>query len=269
MAGNASEPGRAVTSKAMALLDAYLPRSTELSLGELARRTGLPSSTTYRLANQLVAWGGLERGAEGGYRLGIKLWELGSLARRARSPIDVISPYMQDLYEVVRENVQLAVREGQHVVYLEKLHGTGSVPNRSRDGGRLPIHATGVGKVMLAWASPQDLELLLPDELTRFTQRTVVSRERLLMELATIRQEGIAYARDELTTGVTSVAAPVRDAEGNVVAALSAVGRSGSVRQLHATAVRTTATSASRQLRDLGIVIRLDRAPRATDTADG
>lgn len=250
VAGNSIEPGRGVTSKATALLDAYLPRSTELSLGELARRSGLPVSTTYRLATQLVDWGGLERCEGGGYRLGLRIWELGMLARQARSPVDVITPYMQDLYDVVHERVQLAVLDDDEVMYLEKLAGKGSAMGAIR-GNRLPVHATSVGKVLLAWADPARLESLLPEQLTSYTPRTITNRETLIAELADIRRTGVGYSREELTPQVSSVAAPIRDASGEVVAALSVTMRTSRLRRHHTSIVMTTATSASRELRGL------------------
>lgn len=256
MAGNSVEPGRGVTSKAMAILDAYLPRSTELSLGELAARSGLPVSTTYRLAGQLVEWGGLERADGGGYRLGIRLWEIGALARASRTPVDIVSPFMADLFDVVHETVQLAVRDDDDVVYLDKMSGRHSTPVRSRDGGRLPVHATGVGKVLLAWASDEDLRLLLPEQLPRYTARTITDRNDLLAGLSAIRVDGVAYAREELTVGVTSVAAPVRDAGDMVMAAISLCVRSNRLLPQHVVAVRTAAAAASRQLRELGVVYR-------------
>lgn len=255
MAGNSNERGRGVTSKATAVLDAFLPRSSELSLGELSRRSNLPMSTTYRLANQLVEWGGLER-VDGGYRLGLRLWELGALARAAQAPVELIGPYLQDLFDVVGENVQLAVRDGDQVVYLEKLSGRSSVPVRSRGGGRLPVHATGVGKALLAWADPAELDLLLPKRLQRFTAATITDRDALMTQLAEIRRDGLAYSHGELTEGVTSVAAPIRDVVGDVVAAMSVVVRSSAVRSQHVSAVRSVAACTSRHLRSLGAPLR-------------
>lgn len=256
MAGNSNESGRGVTSKATALLDAFLPRSTELSLGELSRRSGIPMSTTYRLANQLVEWGGLQR-VDGGYRLGLRLWELGALARTGQAPLDLITPYLQDLYDVVKENVQLAVRDGNEVVYLEKLTARSSVPPRVRTGGRLPVHATAVGKVLLAWSDPEQVEAMLPESLTRYTPSTITDRKVLLTQLEDIRREGIAYSYGELTVGVTAVAAPIRDVEGKVPAALSIAVRSAQVKQHHISALRGVVACASRQLRNLGFPIRM------------
>lgn len=268
MAGNNSEQGRGVASKVAALLEAFLPTSHELSLNELAGRAGLPLSTAYRLANQLVEWGGLERGTTGGYRLGMRLWEIGQLAGDSRSCLSVITPYMQDLHDVVHENVQLAIRDGINVMYLEKLAGSGATPTRVRRGGRLPLHATGVGKVLLAYAPQDAADRLLRNDLRRYTPYTVTSHARLQRELTEVRRTGVAFARDELTMGVTSAAAPVRDASGDVVAAISVCCRSLRLRQHHVVAVRTAATSATRQLRELGLLVSIPAdTPRVSGTA--
>src|SRR5881398_1026141 len=93
--GNGAKPaGRSVTSKVVSILNAFSPVHPELSLGELARRAGLPVSTTYRLASELVDWGGLERADGSGYRIGLRLWEIGSLAPRGRTVRDVALPIM-------------------------------------------------------------------------------------------------------------------------------------------------------------------------------
>src|SRR5687767_6937885 len=98
--GSTQWRGRTVISKVVALLDAFSPAAPELSLGELARITGLPVSTTYRLVSELVEWGGLERATSGtGYRIGVRMWELGALAPRSSTLREVAVPFMQDLYE--------------------------------------------------------------------------------------------------------------------------------------------------------------------------
>ena len=154
MAGGSTEwRGRSVISKVVALLDTFTPASPELSLNELAALTGLPVSTTYRLASELVAWGGLERVEGGGYRIGLRLWEIGSLAPRGETLREVALPYMNDLYEATHENVHLAVLDGTEALYVEKLSGRRAMPVRTRRGGRLPLHATAVGKVLLAYAA--------------------------------------------------------------------------------------------------------------------
>jgi DNA-binding IclR family transcriptional regulator len=253
MAGGSTQwRGRSVISKVVTLLDAFTPAEPELSLGDLARITGLPLSTTYRLATELVAWGGLERAGGGsGYRIGMRLWELGALAPRNATLREVALPFMQDLYEATRENVHLAVLDGREALYVDTINGRSSVPVRSRRGGRLPLHATGVGKVLLAHAPPQLLHELVEAGLRRHTPYTVVAPGQLRRSLTETRRTGIACAREEMSLGTQSIAAPIVDVDGTVVAALGVVQRTGrgDVRKL-APAVRTAAISTSRALQE-------------------
>jgi DNA-binding IclR family transcriptional regulator len=252
MAGGSTRwQGRSVVSKLTSLLDAFSVERPELSLGEITRITGLPSSTAYRMVCDLVAWGGLERASSGaGYRVGVRLWELGALAPRPADLREVALPFMQDLYEVTRENVHLAVLEGHEALYVETISGPHALRVRSRRAGRLPLHATGVGKVLLAHAPEQVVRDVVAAGLPRYTPHTVVDPDRLHRVLADVRRNGIAYAREEMSPGSLSVAAPVTDADGEVTAALAVVLRSGR-RDLGrlGVAVRTAAVSTSRSLR--------------------
>jgi DNA-binding IclR family transcriptional regulator len=260
--GSTHWQGRSVISKVVSLLDAFGPATPELSLGELARITGLPVSTTYRLASELVDWGGLERADGAGYRIGIRMWELGALAPRGGTLREVALPFMQDLYEATHENVHLAVRQGLEALYIDTIAGRGSVPVRSRRGGRLPLHATGVGKVLLAHAPPEVLAAVMESGLHRYTPSTVVAPGHLRRVLAEVRRNGIAYAREELTPGSLSVAAPVVADDGEVVAALAVVRGSGRVdlRRL-APAVRCAAISTSRALQRRRRLTHPDQRP--------
>jgi DNA-binding IclR family transcriptional regulator len=249
--GSTQWQGRSVISKVVSLLDAFGPTCPELSLGDLARITGLPVSTTYRLACELVEWGGLERADRAGYRIGMRLWELGTLAPRGGTLRTVALPFMQDLYEATQESVHLAVRADLEARYVDTVPGPGAAPVRSPAGGRLPLHATGAGKVLLAYAPPEVLSAVVGGGMRRYTPHTVVSPGPLRRALAEVRRNGIAYAREEMTLGSQSVAAPVLGAGGTVVAALAVVlddGR-GDLRRL-APAVRTAAISTSRALQE-------------------
>lgn len=252
MAGSFQDaPTRSVTSKVVAILRAFGPSTTEMSLTELARRSGLPVSTAYRLAGELVELGVLEPGDHRGYRIGLRLWETGSLAVRGLTLRDVAVPFMQDLYEATHENVHLAVLEGDEVLYMEKITGRRSVPIRSHEARRLPLHATGVGKVLLAHAPDELLQSVVDRGLPRFTPHTIVMPGQLSRALAEIRRTGISYSYEELTIGTVSVASPVRDADDAVVAALSIVMRTRRVDLARlGPAVRTAALGISRENRE-------------------
>ena len=242
--------GRSVTSKVVALFDAFTPTEPVLSLNQLAAATGLTTSTAHRLANELVEWGGLERGENGGYRIGLRMWEIGALAPRGENLRAVALPVMQDLYEATQANVHLAVRDGTEAFYIEKIHGPRAPRVRSRRGGRLPLHATGVGKVLLAFAPDDVVGTVLTAGLRRYTARTIVAPGHLQRALAEVRRTGVAFAYEELSVGALTAAAPILGADGSLVAALDAVVHTtrADVRKL-GPAVRTAAISISRALR--------------------
>lgn len=274
MAGNSSHPGRGVISKAFSLLEAFRPANRELSLNQLARRTGLPISTVYRTANELVENGALERVDGGGYRVGLRLWEIGSLADRATSMLSIVVPFMQDLYEVTHETVQLAILDGQDALFVEKIYGTRSALVRSTRGGRLPLHCTGVGKALLAKAPQEFVDRLIERGLQRYTPYTMTTARELNRALGEVRRTGLAFQREEMDLGLVSVAAPLTDADDDVVAALSVVVRSSpyQLRQL-APAVQTAAASASREMREHGVhgatadsMLRMLRIGQSSDT---
>jgi DNA-binding IclR family transcriptional regulator len=249
---DARQHGRSVISKVVAILDAFSADTPRLSLQGLAERTGLPQSTTYRLATELVEWGGLERGS-GGYQIGLRLWEIGELARRGEQLRDVALPFMQDLYDATKENVHLAVLDGREALYIEKITGRRAARVVSRRGGRLPLHATGVGKVLLAYAPEELVAEVLSNGLRRYTPHTIVAPAQLRRKLSEVRRTGLAFAIEEMSLGSISVAAPIFTAPGTAVAALALVVRSSrkDVQRL-APAVRATANSLSRILQQQG-----------------
>ncbi|TQM10158.1 IclR family transcriptional regulator [Pseudonocardia kunmingensis] len=242
-------PGNTVLTRALRLLDAFTPDRPALTLSEIARLTGMPVSTVHRLLAGLVAWGALERGDDGRYRVGLRLWEVGALAPRGQGLRERALPYLEDLSQITRENVQLAVREGTELVFVERIAGTGAVPVLSRVGSRFALTATGVGLVLLAHAPPEVQEEVLRAPVERFTPQTVVDPARLRRMLADVRSSGFAVSDRQVTMDALSVAAPVHDGRGAVVAAVSLVVRHGSA-PAHALAplLRTSARAISRAL---------------------
>src|SRR5690606_31728272 len=130
--------------------------TSELALSEIAHRADLPLSTTHRLVGRLVIWGGLERTDAGGYQLGRRIWRLGTQYPEARTLRHVALPFLEDLLTLTRQNVQIAVLDGLAALYIERLTARDSVVVLADVGRRLPLHATGVGLVLLAHA-PQSL----------------------------------------------------------------------------------------------------------------
>ena len=209
MAGNTSVPGATVTSRVLALLGAFDARHRELSLSDLARRSGVPLATAHRLVAELAEWGALNRTEEGKYVVGRRLWDIGLLAPVARELREVAIPFLHDLYGATLETVHLAVREDDHVLYLETLSGTRSVPVVSTVGSRLPMHATGVGKVLLAYAPDDVRQRVLGAPLQRFLPRTITSPAILARQLDRVRADGYAVTDEEMTQGARSVGVPI------------------------------------------------------------
>jgi IclR family transcriptional regulator, acetate operon repressor len=235
--------------RAFTVLGAFRAGEPSVSLAELVRRTGLPKPTAHRLLAELEGWGAVERIGRG-YRLGLRMFELGQLVPGQRALQETANPFLADLFEATRETVHLAVPDGGEVVYVQKLSAADAPRIPSRPGGRMPAHCTGVGKALLAFGPPERLAAVLEAGLTRRAPRTIVLPGLLTQELATIRERGIAEEHEESAVGVACVAAPVIGPDGLAVAAISITGWSHRIQLARlAPAVRTAALSLSRVVR--------------------
>jgi DNA-binding IclR family transcriptional regulator len=247
-------------SRIVTILDAVAAAGPVVSRADIAGRTALPKATANRIVADLVE-ARLLQPVEGGVGLGIRLFELGALAQqRGLGLRDASLPFMEDLYEITHETVQLAVLDGIDVVYLQKISGRRSVRLDTRVGGRLPLTCTGSGKLLLASAPPDLLDQVLERGFVRRTPHSIVDDEVLRRALATIRGQGYAVDDEEFALGTRSIAAPVVH-RGEVVAALSLSGRADRITvPAAALAVRATAAAVSREL------TRLRPDSRAPDT---
>jgi DNA-binding IclR family transcriptional regulator len=242
---------RTVAGKLLTVLDAFSQERAAYTVSELSRRTGLPLSTTHRLVGELERWGGLERGSDRRYRIGLRLVEVAALCPRGIGLRDVALPFMEDLYEASHQNVQLAVREGLEGVYVERIAGRGAVPVLTRVGARWPLHATGVGLVLLAHAPAEVQEQVLAAPLAAFTPYTIVDAALLRRTLAEVRRSGFALSDRQITDDAFSVAAPILGPAGRCAAALSIVVPADDPHRVSwAAAVRAAAGGISRRLRD-------------------
>ncbi|KUN83429.1 IclR family transcriptional regulator [Streptomyces griseoruber] len=226
----ANEPGRSVSSRLWDLLFAFDPNNTELSLAGLVRRTGMPHATARRLTLELVEAGALERTSDNRFAIGLPLWRLGTLAPRAETLRSAAQPFVEDLYTALRQHVQLAVLQDHQAVIIERLSAVHAVGLTSQVGGLLPLHCSGVGKVLLSHSSPAFIDEVLAGRLQRFTSRTIVEPTELRRELASCRSTGTVVVKEELTEGAESVATRIVDGSGKVVAALSVVVAAGSIK---------------------------------------
>ena len=184
--GRRPPQGDPVVDRAFALLAAFDARHRSLSLGELSRRSGIPTSSTLRLAGRLQAWGALERGADGRFTVGLRLWEVASLAPRGQGLKQVALPFMGDLEEVTRQHVLLAVREGTDALLVERLSAHQAMDVLYRVGGRLPLHSTGVGLVLLAFAESGFQESVLAQPLVSVAAPIFGADERVAAALSVV-----------------------------------------------------------------------------------
>lgn len=218
------EEADGVLSRTVRLLDCFDARSTELTVTDLSRRAGVPLSTTSRMVAELCRHGLLAR-SEGGrkVRVGVRLWELGSRAAPTRGLREAALPFMEDLHAVVRHHIQLGVLEGREVLFVERLSAHEAVINLTEVAGRLPLHASSAGLVLLAHAPTELQERILDEPLRRFTAATITSPEQLRATLAEIRRVGHIHTPGHIRDAAAGVAVPVRGPGQRPVAALSVV----------------------------------------------
>lgn len=212
-----------VLGKALAILDAFTADDRELGFAELQRRTKLPKSTCHRVLSELVNSGLLTRRGSR-YRLSTRLFALGMRVSTELSLIEVSTPFLEDLYERTHETVHLGVREGIDVVYIAKIGGHRQAAAPSRIGGRMPLHCTALGKALLANESSEFRASIIEAGLPRFSPRTITNGRVLATQLEAIAENGVAFEYEESAVGIACVAAPITDADGSVVAAVSITG---------------------------------------------
>lgn len=247
--GRRPPQGAPVIDRAFALLAAFSATRRAMTLAELSRATGTPPSTALRLARRLVHWGALERDGDGRYVIGLRLWELASLAPRGQGLREAALPYMEDLYEATHQHVLLAVRDGAEALLVERLSARDAVDVLYRVGGRLPLHSTGVGLVLLAYAEPGFQDRVLAGPLVHEPEGVPVSAAALRRTLAEVRRTGLAVVERSEPGPLISVAAPVRGSDDSVVAALSVVvPAAGAEPRALAPALHATARALSRAL---------------------
>jgi len=249
MSGRNRDAGRSVLSKAFAILDAMRAAETSLTRAQIARRTGLPMTTVYRLASELRRLGALELTDHWRYRVGPWLWEVGTLTPHTLTLREGALPFMEDLYESTHENITLAVLDGHEALVIERIHGRRSASIPTRVGGRLPLHATGVGKALLAASTPEFVEAVIARGLPPITPYTITDPDALRRDLALARRNGYAVVHDEMRLNRVSVAAPVWGPTDDLAGAISIVIESqrADVNRL-VPALRTAAFGLSRRL---------------------
>lgn len=206
------------------ILREFDKHATQLGITQLAARVGVGKSRAHRVVWTLVAEGLLEKVEDTGlFRLTSVLRSLGASAETAQRLHEAATIPLDKLRTVTRGTIQIGILDGHEVLYVERREGTGTIPFFRSLGSRTPPHSTASGKVLVAFLPCEQQQQLLDH--IRFvarTTRTITSRTAFLAELATVRRQGYAENRGESGAGMCSVAAPVRDPLGRVVASVSA-----------------------------------------------
>ncbi|MFE5480864.1 IclR family transcriptional regulator [Nocardia sp. NPDC056541] len=216
-------PPTSMIERMTLILDAFDAATPTLTLLGLAERTGLPRSTVHRILDQMIRLRWLAH-TPGGYRLGLRVLELGGLAAEQNELREVVGPLLYELSQRTGLVGHLAVLDGREVLFLDRAGGRGRVVIPTRVGGRLPAHSTAVGKALLATLEPGIAEAALRGNAVARTARTIVDRAELHRELARIRnRQGVAVDTEESLPGVGCVAVPIRG-RGVAVAAISLSG---------------------------------------------
>jgi len=218
-----SSSGDSVTDRIVRVLETFTPTRTVQTAAEIGRRTGLPTSTAHRIVGDLIDAGLLERDEDRRVRIGLRLWELATRSSHALRLRQLAMPAMERVQARIREHTQLAILEQDEALFLERLSGPESGSNVTRIAGRLPLHASSSGLVLLAFGERDLQERILAGRLTRVAPETITDAATLRRKLAEVRGLGHAIAPGYIEKVSTGVGVPVRDETGAVIAALSVV----------------------------------------------
>ncbi len=251
-------------ANAIRLTKAFTEDEYELGISALAIRLGLAKSTVHRLASTLIGANILEQNKENGkYRLGMALFELGALVRRKMDVANEARPQLRSLMEMTGETVQLAIFDHDSVLYINMMESRQAVRMSSAVGSRLPAYCTSVGKVLLAYQGEDVVRRVIERGFVAYTPNTIDSAKKLNDELELVRQKGYAIDDEEIELGLRCVAAPIRNHDGVVLAAIGVAAplqrMNKKVMQTCMTTVVAAADAISRRLGYLSARMRLHR----------
>ena len=212
-----------VIERMFALMDVLASREEAISLKEISEKTGLHPSTSHRILNDLATGRFVDRSQPGSYRLGMRLLELGTLVKSRLNVRDAALVPMRDLHKQIQQPVNLSVRQGDEIIYVERAYSERSGMQVVRAiGGRAPLHLTSVGKLFLADDEPLRVRAYATRTgLQGHTKNSLTQTPALERELAKVRQYGVARDNEELELGVRCMAAGIHDDQGKLVAGLS------------------------------------------------
>jgi DNA-binding IclR family transcriptional regulator len=247
--GLSTTPTVQVIERMFTLMDVLASREEAISLKEISEKTGLHPSTTHRLLNDLATGRFVDRPQSGSYRLGMRLLELGNLVKNRLNVRDAALTPMRELHKLIQQPVNLSVRQGDEIVYIERAYSERSGMQVVRAiGGRAPLHLTSVGKLFLAADDPQRVRAYATRTgLGGHTKNSLTQLPALERELSKVRQYGNAHDNEELELGVRCMAAGIYDDQGTLVAGLSISAPTGRLLEewlpkLQATAREISAT---------------------------
>jgi DNA-binding IclR family transcriptional regulator len=218
-----SPSGDSLITRVVRILETFDTERTSRSVSDIARRTGIPASTTHRLVSELSEHGLLERDDRGNVHVGMRLWELAMRGSQALRLRQIAIPFMEEVQAKVRQHTQLAVLEDDEALFIERLSGRDSGANITRIAGRLPLHASSSGLVLLATADEALQERVLAGPLPRRSPETITDPATLRAKIIEIRRVGHAIAPGYIAPESLGVAVPVKGPGGGVIAALSVV----------------------------------------------
>ncbi len=249
-------PERSVVGRTLSILAAFDRDNRILTLSDISRRSGLPVATVHRIVAKLHGWGALERCPDGGYCIGLRLWETAVLAPHS-ALVETVRPHLVTLHGQTAAAATVAIRDGRDSVCLVFVSDDPEPASCHGDPGtRIPLHATAVGHVLLAHARGAVRDEVCSAPLRAYTPATVTSPALLRERLADVRREGFAVVHGGLAPGRGGYAVPVRDSGGAVVAAVGVVGPVEVVRPERVAAqVAAAAALIQRDVREEGLRI--------------
>ncbi len=242
-----------VVMKVLKILEALQGNPSGLQLKEIAQRTAINKSTAYRFLAHLQGEGYLYRDDAGAYVIGPKLARMGSGMNLEESLRKMSRPVLQKLWVATGETVNLAILDGQQILYLDVIESSHTFRFASEVGARRPLYCTALGKAMIAHLPAEEMKELVPSlSFERLTPRTITQPAKLKKELAKIRLQGYALDDEEAVLGARCIAAPIFDAGGKIIAGMSVSGPLTRITEekvtLFAAIVKKAAQSVSRRL---------------------
>jgi DNA-binding IclR family transcriptional regulator len=212
-----------VIERLFSLMDVLASREDAISLKEISEKTGLHPSTAHRILNDLTIGRFVDRPEPGSYRLGMRLLELGNMVKARLNVRDAALAPMRDLHKLIQQPVNLSMRQGDEIVYIERAYSERSGMQVVRAiGGRAPLHLTSVGKLFLSVDEPMKVRSYATRTgLNGQTKNSITQLPVLERELSKVRQYGIARDNEELELGVRCIAAGIYDDQGKLLAGLS------------------------------------------------